>query len=235
MPYEDDEEWATSSGLPIDGFRGTVENVEFTINHQIGPNVVVARFEVVNTEGEKVEQDFSVGSNHQPNQDGTELEGKAPFSDVSNFGRLINSALAIFKAGNLSPKEEIGNPRVGKNWIGSEWTFKTVEVQSGRPGEDAKTTRRRPVFAAYHGKGGTAIDVTVATAEPKTTTSKAKAKDQPNVDPELWNELVELAKSCSDHKEFVGKALDLDAVEHGGREVQKLVASDGKGSVWAAR
>lgn len=227
MPYEDEyDEWATTSGLPIDGFRGVVTGLKFQLNHEIGPNVVVAHFTLTSADGQEVEQDFSVGSNHQPNRDGSELEGRAPFSDRSNFGMLIVSARELVP--NI--RDEIGNPRIAKNWLDTEWTFKTIVVESGRPGEKEKTKRNRPVFAAYHGRAGSQGTTTTTTTRKPATTATAT----PPVDADLWERLVEFARGSEDHGTFVGAALDWPEVD-GDAKLQKLVASTGKGSVWAAR
>lgn len=243
-----DNEWETSTGLPLDGETATIVAAEFGYNAQIGSGVVCMNMTFrVDGMDEDIEQSFSCGTG-EPSRDGQTLDGApAKFSSRSNYGRLIDSVRALVD----HPGEIIGSPKQAGGWVGTKWTIGTVQVETTNPSKPEAGTKVKDalVFTAFHGKEGKAAGKGKAA---KTSTSKA-AKPAPEsddddetaggdetagenpagIDQALWDKLVKLAKASDTHDEFSDTALEMKAVDADAK-AQKAVISTKAGSVWHA-
>lgn len=194
-----DDEWVTTTGLPLDGADAEIIESSFGPNAEIGLDVVCwnVTFKDLETD-EEVEQSFSVGKAGKPSRDGSELVGTGGFSSRSNYGRIINCAKALVD----HPGDVIGSPRQAEGWLGTRWSLGTIQVkgrtdpQTGEPMDDRDVL----VLTAYLGKGEddekpkkatrTAKKATKATggakkAAPATKTSRrARAKEEEPEEPE---------------------------------------------------
>lgn len=249
-----DQEWETTSGLPLDGAVATITAAEFGYNASIGAGVVCFNVTFTTEDDEQeIEQSFSVGKNGEPSRDGSELiGGPKKFPSRTNYGRLIDSVVAIVD----HPGEVIGSPKQAAGWIGTKWTIGTVPVETTNPNatDPATATKIKDafVFTEYHGKEGAK---TKAAAKSKASTGPAKkaAKSAPEpdetddaaaddgdgdpwdvlgVDEVLWKRLVKMAKAADNHDAWSDEALELEEVDKGGRAVQAAVLTTKPGSVW---
>jgi hypothetical protein len=229
MSNEQWDEWGLSSGLPLADAEVEVVGCEFGFNNDIAAGKVFANFTFRTEDGEEHEQSFSVGDGWESANKGAELttENGKPrkMSKRSNYGMLVESALEA--CGGPEGMAKLGPGfRFASTWIGTRWVTKTVEVQSTKPGETEAKKRDRIVFAEYLGRD----EATAAPAAAK----GGKAAATPDIDPELWGQLVQLAHDSEDHDKFMDVALELDGVK-GVKAVEKLVMSTKAGSVWASR
>lgn len=255
-----DQEWETSSGLPLDGADVTVTAMEFGYNASIGAGVVCANFTFVDEDGVEYEQSFSIGKNGEPTRDGSEVTG-APkmFPARTNYGRLIDSVRALVD----HPGEVIGSPKKAEGWIGTKWTVGTVPVETTNPNatDPATATKVKDafVFTQYLGKEGqraakNAAAKTKAAAKPAKAAAKNVEPDEPDedeaeagaeadtdvndepwsvlgVDETLWKRLVKMAKAADSHDEFSDEALEIADVDKD-KAAQKAVLTTKPGSVW---
>jgi hypothetical protein len=258
-----DQEWETTTGLPLDGANVTITAAEFGYNADIGAGVVCMNMTFVDDDTEaEVEQSFSVGKTGEPNRDGSELTGApAKFSGRSNYGRLIDSVRSLVD----HPGEVIGSPKKAEGWVGTKWTVGTTPVETTNPNKpDEKKVKDALVFVAYHGKadgkpakakaGATskraakpapvadddddetdeaAADPAVGTSEVRGDAVDADSGNTLGIDAALWKRLVKMAKASDTHDEFSDLALELDEVD-ADKKVQKAVLSTKAGSVWHA-
>lgn len=230
--------WETTSGLPLDGARVTITGSVFGFNANIGAGVTCWNATFTTAEGESQEQSFSVGqSGGEPSRDGSELvNAPKAFSGRSNYGRMIDSAREL-----LGSKEKcaevIGDPRVADNWIGTEWTLGTIK-EPGRMNPQTKERMDKDVlvFVEFHGKEGTKAKASGAKSASKASASASKSatKGVPDdIEPELWEQLVALAKEHDDHEDFMEAALALEDVDNS-TAAQRAVISTRDGGVWKA-
>ena len=232
-----EDEWQTSSGLPLANADVQVQEAAFGFNAKIGADTLCMNFTFVtldeegNVVGESIDQSFSVGSGWEARDGGRFLvdEGGNKGRTVNkqtNFGRLIESARETIKAsGEDYP---FASPRVAEDWIGTKWHVGTVQVTTRNPQTDKETTKDAFVFTKYYGK------TTADGGSTKKTTAKAKkeeAADDGAVS-ELRARLVALAGECEDHEEFVDRALEIPGVEGGPLE-RAVMRAKGDASIWA--
>lgn len=226
--FELNSEWETSSGLPLADADVTVVACSFGFNANLGADRLCANFTFAPLEGgELIEQSFTVGKGWEAKNKGAQLvnEDGTPrkVSNRTNFGRLIDSAVAAVKASGATvmPFESAKN---ADGWVGTNWHMDTVEVDTlNKKNEQVKGEAF--IFTAF--LGGSPTDEAPAAA--KGTSKPAAAKG--GIDPKLRLALVELAEAADDHDAFTEKALELDGVE-GNREAEKLVLKTGPGSIW---
>jgi hypothetical protein len=239
MAYEED--WETGSGLALDGATVTVTDLEFGFNPNMGAGITCANFKFEDEGGEEIEQSFSVGGKFEANRDGSEITGTGKINKNSNFGLLIDSVVEVLSEQGLHPGDVIGASKAAAGWIGTKWTFGSVERETTNPTTKEKKLSTKFIVTDYHGKGD---DEPVAKASSKTSTAKAgkgaaksaaKSNGIPDgIESELWEQLVELAGESEAHEDFVNAALDLDDVASN-KAAQKAVMGTKAGSVWAAK
>lgn len=230
MAYEED--WETSSGLALDGATVEIIGAEFGFNASLGAGITCANFVMRDLDGEEIEQSFSVGQNFEASRDGSELVGNAKINKNSNYGLLIESVKDILD----NPGDVIGSPKVAANWIGTCWTFGSLEREVMNPTTKEKKVSTKFIVTEYHGRpdapaGGAAK--TAGATKKAAGGSASTSSSNLDVDPELFAELVELAKTHTDHEDFAAAALELDAVAES-KAAQKAVMGSRAGSVWAA-
>ena len=224
-------EWELSSGLPLADADVTITGFEFGYNNDIAAGAVFANIQFTDEDGEVHDQSFSVGDGWEPANKGAELVSESgkpkKLSKNSNFGRLIESAVAAIGAENVESVLGHG-PKVAASWLGTKWHTTTVEVEVTAPGGTEKKKRDRIVFSEYRGREGAAPKAGKAKA------GKADSGDTLGLDKELFDQLVQLAKDADDHDAFMDTALELDGVQ-GVKEVEKLVMGTKAGaSIWSA-
>lgn len=233
------DEWETSSGFALDGATGVITDMQFGFNNNIGPGIVCANLTItLDEDGEETTQSFTVGGRNEANRDGTILEGNAKINKRSNFGILIESVKDCVD----DPVNEIGRVRDVASWIGTRWTWGTIDVETTNPSTGETTPKSKFIVTEYHGRVDADEDdddddeapkaKKAATKKKAATRKKAKAKDD-ITSTDLWAELLELAEQHDDHEDFVDEALDIDGVE-GNREFSQAVMKSGPGSVWYA-
>lgn len=231
-----EEDWETGSGLSLDGARVRVTAMEFGFNANLGAGITCANFTFVNTDdGEEIEQSFSVGKNYEANRDGSSIEGQGKINKNTNYGVLIESVKAIVE----SPGEAIGSPKEAAGWIGTEWTFGTIEREVQNPTTKETKIASKFVVLEFHGRGDDGKKAGKAAAKSSSasktsSSSKSSGGDVNGIDAELWAKLVELAGEHDEHDDFVNAALDLPEVE-ASKAAQKAVMGSKAGSVWAAK
>lgn len=229
MAYEED--WETSSGLALDGATVEIIGAEFGFNANMGAGITCANFVMKDLDGEEIEQSFSVGQNFEASRDGSELVGNAKINKNSNYGLLIESVKDILD----NPGDVIGSPKVAANWIGTCWTFGSIEREVMNPTTKEKKISTKFIVTEYHGRPDAPAASGAAKpagAAKRAATGSATASNL-DVDPELFAELVDLAKTHTDHEDFAAAALELDAVAEN-KAAQKAVMGTRAGSVWAA-
>lgn len=255
MAYE--EEWETGSGFALDGATGIITECDAGFNNSIGAGVTCVNMTIVDTEtGEEMEQSFSVGKNYEANRDGTELVGQGKINVNTNYGILMESVKSVLAAAGEDPGEVIGSSKIMDGWIGTTWTFGTVERETMNPTTQARKMSSKFIVTAYHGRTSeeeiaevqqTTVPVakaapTKAAAGPrKAAPGKVAVKAAPKptglpdgIDQELWDSLMALAGDYVEHEDFVNAALDLPKVE-ASKPAQKAVMGTRVGSVWAAK
>lgn len=225
MAYEED--WETSSGLALDGATVIVRDCEFGFNANMGAGITCANMKFEDMNGDEIEQSFSVGSQFEASRDGSELVGNAKINKNSNYGLLIESVKEILD----NPGDVIGSPKIAANWVGTCWTFGSLEREVKNPTTGEMKTSTKFVVTEYHGKPD---EDGKAAAKPAGTAKKAAATATPDVDPDVFAKLVELANEHDEHEDFVNAALELDEVATD-KAVQKVVMGTRAGSVWAAK
>lgn len=233
-------EWELSSGLDLDGATVDITDVEFGFNAKLGAGVLCANFTFVNTEsGDEYEQSFSVGKDWDTDRTGKELVSDRPkrINKNTNYGMLIASAVELVD----DPSDLGGSPKDATIWVGTRWTMGTVKVLRRNPTTGAETEKDAIVFKEFHGRDldgaePEAKPAAKTTAKKATGARKATPKDGPpdDIDAELWDALLTLAREADDHDGFLEAALDIDGVE-GNKAAQKAVMGTKAGSVWAAR
>lgn len=252
MPYDDAESsWELGSGFALDGARVTITDCEFGFNNNLGAGIPCANMTFTGEDGTPMEQSFSAGNNFMAASDGSELqpvnEGTEPkVNKNTRYGVLIASAINVVE----NPADEIGDVRVAKSWLGTEWTMGTISRPTKNPTTGVEKNSDFFIFTEYHGRGDAEPDEPVAAprkAAAKTTAATKKATAPGRVagkakagstlestNPDLWAELLALANESEDHDAFVEAAMDREDVETD-KLAQKAVYSSGKDSVWAAR
>jgi hypothetical protein len=224
-------EWELSSGLPLADAEVEITAFEFGYNNDIAAGAVFANITFTDSDGEEHEQSFSVGDGWEPSNKGAELvsdSGKPrKMSKNSNFGRLVNSAIASI--GDIDKVEQVlgQGPRSAASWLGTKWHTTTVEVEVTAPGSTERKKRDRIVFDQYLGRAGSGKAAKAAKGSSGTI-------DTLSMDADLYSRLVTIAKEAKDHDDFMDAALELDGVQ-GVKDVEKLVMSTKAGaSIWSA-
>lgn len=234
-----DNEWETGSGLPLAGADVEVIACSFGYNAVYSTEALCAMFTFQNLEGgEPQQQSFSVGKFWEAadNSDAIVSEDgrKRRISGVSNYGRLIDSAVAAVKlAGADMP---FASPRIASGWVGTKWRIDTVPITNNYKG--VETTKDAFVFTAYLGADAATNSTTAGSAGSnvavKVTSSKSAAASPTGIDGDLHVALTSLAKQHSDdHDAFVDAALELDGVEGNKMVERAILASSGAKSIWA--
>jgi hypothetical protein len=226
---EEWDEWGLSSGLPLADAEVEVVGMEFGFNNDIAAGKTFANFTFRTEDGEEHEQSFSVGDGWESKNKGAELgteNGKPKkLSQRSNYGMLVQSAMDA--VGGPEGMAKLGQGfRFAATWVGTKWLTATKEVESTKPGETEAKKRDRIIFAEYLGRDSE------AEAPVKGKGKAAAAGPASDVDPELWAELITLAKASDGHDGFMDEALELDGVA-GNKAMEKVVMSTKAGSVWA--
>lgn len=237
MAYEED--WETGSGLALDGSVVTVTAAEFGFNANMGAGIVCLNLTLTTEDGEDIDQSFSVGGKFEANRDGSAIEGKGKINRNSNYGLLIESVKEIVD----DPGSIIGSPKEAAGWVGTRWTFGTVERTTTNPTTGVEKVSSKFVVTEFHGQDADDTDDEPVAQKPA---KKSSAKGKPaakksakkggipdGIDADLWAELIELAGEHDEYEAFVDAALDVDGVA-GDRAVQKAVMSTGDSGVWAA-
>ncbi len=237
-----EDEWTTSSGLPLANSDVEVVECSFGYNAKIGADVLCANFVFlpVDGDGDTIEQSFSVGKGWEAHDKGkviTRDDGRGgAVNQSTNYGRLIESAKAAIAESGLD--FPFATPRIASGWVGTKWHIATEKVTVKNPSTGAETEKDAYVFTAYHGMSdGDAPKAKAAAGKGKAAAGKtsAKAAVKDDADDELdalRAKLVELAGECEDHDDFVEKALAIDGVENGPLE-RAVLKAKGDGSIWA--
>jgi len=229
-----DESWETTSGLPLaGGTEVTITDMVFGFNPKIGDGLTLCAnitFQIDET-GDTTEQSFSTGQNWEAKDKGARAEknggvGKQSFSKQSNFGRLIDSAVAVGAGSALAGR---GAAYVADTWIGTQWATDTTPITTTNPSTGKEQTKDAVVFSEFRGVG----EEGAAPAKAAGATKKAASKPAPaGLDEALEAQLVELAGQHDTHDDFMAAALELDEVA-GSKDATNAVMESGKGSIWA--
>lgn len=224
-----EDEYALSSGLPLDGAEVEITAFEYGFNANIGAGILCANIAFTKAEdGDVVEQSFSVGDGWEARDKGASIatgDGKPrKLSSRSNWGRFVEHALKVAGRENMPP-----TPKSSDGWVGTKWTLGTTPVDSTNPTTGVKKTKDAVVPVAFLGK---ATAGTKASGS-KSTAAKGKVTLE-TADPELWASLVELAGEHDSHTDFMAAALERDDVD-GNPLATNAVVSTKPGGIWAAK
>lgn len=235
-----EDEWQTSSGLPLANADVEVLEASFGFNAKIGADTLCMNFTFGTLDddgqvvGETIDQSFSVGSGWEARDGGKYLVDEngnknRTVNKQTNFGRLIDSAREAISASD--EEFPFTSPRIAEDWIGTRWHVGTVQVTTRNPQTEKETTKDAFVFTKYYGKTTTEKKAPAAKGK---TSSKAAAKADEGDDElaALRAQLVALAGECEDHEEFVDKALEIKGVEGGPLE-RAVMRAKGDASIWA--
>lgn len=235
----------TPSGLPLDGAQVVITGSTFGFNNDYAANVPVWKAEFTMEDGNSQEQIFSTGAG-EPTRDGSAIEIDKRFSGSSNYGRIISQARNLIGT-DSEVLEVLGDVREAEGWMGTEWTLGIEKVARTNPRTGDKKDSFVVNLVEYHGKNEeveeakpakktAAKKTTAAKKATKTTAKKSTAKKASlaDEDPELWEELLELAGEYEDHDEFMEAAFELDSVTES-TLAQNAVYKMGPGSIWHAR
>lgn len=237
-----EDQWQTSSGLPLANADVQVVALEFGYNAKLGSDILCANFQFAPIDddgelGEVIDQSFSVGKGWEAVEKGAFLIDEngsrtRTVNGQTNFGRLVNSAVAAIKeSGEEFP---FLSPRIASGWVGTRWHIGTEQVTSTNPQTGKESVKDAFVAAKYLGKIDEAAGVKAAGSKASATGGSKKAKDADEDDETqaLRKRLLELAREHDDHDDFVDAAFKIDGVEGGPLE-RAVMRSKGDGSIWA--
>jgi len=227
-----DESWETTSGLPLaGGVEVTIQDLVFGYNPKIGNGLTLCAnitFAIEET-GDTADQSFSVGQNWEAMEKGARVEknggtGKQSFSKQSNFGRLIDSAIAVGAGPHMR-----GPATRADTWIGTRWTTDTESITTKNPETGKEQTKDAIVFSSYRGL----VDGEAAPTKPagKSSSKPATKSADDEIPEELMTKLLALAGESEDHDAFMAAALELDEVADS-KAATNAVMESGKGSIW---
>lgn len=218
-----ENEWETGTGLALDGMEAEITGFEFGFNSKLGADRLCANVTFTPLDGgENAEQSFTVGKGWEVNADGWLVpeNGKLrPVNKQSNFGMLIDSAVAAVKAADA--EVPFKSPRQADAWIGTKWKIGTTKV-SGRVNVETGEAKDVDafIFAGYLGAAGSKPSEKKGGASAGST-SKGGGK----LDADLRKKLLKLAITSDSPDDFAETALALDAVKES--EAAQKVILDG--------
>lgn len=228
MAYEN--EWETSSGFALDGATATVTAMEFGFNANMGAGITCANFTLTPDDGsDPIEQSFSVGKNFEASRDGSELLGAGKVNKRSNYGMLMESVKEVVD----DPGSVVGNPREAEGWVGTTWVWGTVEAETTNPSTGVTKTTSKFIVTGYVPGEDAPAKQSAPKKSAKSTPKKPTKGGASDLDPEVWDEMVELAKQFDDHDDFLDAAFELDSVAND-TKAQRAAMKVGPGGVWEA-
>lgn len=201
----------------------------------------------------KEDQLFSIGKGFKVVDGGEGIEhsvAKFNKSDSAGFstnskGQTFLDSIAACEGGveKLTARfEELGvGPRNAAFWEGLSVHYVEEIISFGKPDADGKQKSfRQPIAEKLYGWDGFPVEedevVEVKATKPKPTprkpAPKVEAVDTLGIDPQLYAELVDLAKASADFDTFIGAAYELDEIAD--ETVQGVVDDEATG-IWSRR